>query len=266
MQVLILHPGATVQPDGTWLLNRSVDRELVPIATADADLARWAAGMVQSDVYRCEIDEEGRLTSIRSIPDEATSQSPAPVLGDFPVVDDRSIRPLLEEARAWMEGTLWPAFLRNLKENATPPGQPASLGMCSIATPALVEILTAELPDGEWRANGGHPTVAYRKIAAREFRKAFYDLDGGMWDYRRQAWDGHYWVEGKLDGRDVIVDLTADQYGWDPVIVTTADDMRYRASYRGSVVKRDTSRPTASRTIRETLPTFLERNVAGMVL
>lgn len=40
------------------------------------------------------------------------------------------------------------------------------------------------------------------------------------------SWHGHAWVVSS----HFIVDITADQFGDDPVIVTPADDMRYRAT------------------------------------
>ncbi|WP_230947593.1 hypothetical protein [Burkholderia territorii] len=43
--------------------------------------------------------------------------------------------------------------------------------------------------------------------------------DGGARDVRG-GWHGHYWVEG-VCGRDLpfLADITADQFGWPPVVV-----------------------------------------------
>ncbi|MCS4088662.1 hypothetical protein [Rhizobium sp. BK176] len=48
-------------------------------------------------------------------------------------------------------------------------------------------------------------------------------------------WSGHFWIEGVVDcGASVIVDLTADQFGYDPVILADRDDDRYRCNILSS--------------------------------
>ncbi len=47
--------------------------------------------------------------------------------------------------------------------------------------------------------------------------------------HAEEGWKGHAWVM-VADG-SVIIDLTADQFGAAPVIVTEADDPRYRAAH-----------------------------------
>ncbi|MDU8928162.1 hypothetical protein RXV86_12260 [Alisedimentitalea sp. MJ-SS2] len=44
-----------------------------------------------------------------------------------------------------------------------------------------------------------------------------------------QGWRGHGWVRVKAP--DCIIDLTADQFGAKPVIVTASDDPRYGAGH-----------------------------------
>lgn len=261
--ILILEPGATDLGNGIWHLSAVEHRVPRELLTRDAGLAAWANGMRKRDVYKIGSDENGEVIEILSLVDQAVSVSPGPHGIEAPAPYDGDLLPLLQAAREWMIETLWPAFQRNLGENGTPPSQPASLGMCSIATPALLEILSNALPDGQWTANGGHPTVKYHRQEARSFKSDHLEIDGGLWDRNRQSWDGHYWVEGVLDGQRVIVDLTADQYGWDKVIVTDVGDPRYRASYRRSTVTKDLSRPTAARTIAAELPAFLDRNQAA---
>ena len=48
-------------------------------------------------------------------------------------------------------------------------------------------------------------------------------------------------MRGDRDG--AILDLTADQYGWEPAVVTGRDDPRYRASYRPATVIKDLKGP-----------------------
>lgn len=40
------------------------------------------------------------------------------------------------------------------------------------------------------------------------------------------TWNDHCWLEGN----GLVVDITADQFGYSPVIVTTVDDIRYKAN------------------------------------
>lgn len=52
--------------------------------------------------------------------------------------------------------------------------------------------------------------------------------DGGARDMAG-AWHGHYWVEG-LDesGQPFLADITADQFGWPPIVVLPLVDARER--------------------------------------
>ncbi|ENZ78001.1 MULTISPECIES: hypothetical protein [Ralstonia] len=52
--------------------------------------------------------------------------------------------------------------------------------------------------------------------------------DGGAQD-RTGAWHGHYWVEGLTqDGKPFLADITADQFGWPPVVVLPLEEGRER--------------------------------------
>ncbi|EDT41971.1 hypothetical protein [Burkholderia ambifaria] len=52
--------------------------------------------------------------------------------------------------------------------------------------------------------------------------------DGGARD-SMGAWHGHYWIEGVCeDGYHFAADITADQFGWLPVIVLPLDAARER--------------------------------------
>lgn len=49
---------------------------------------------------------------------------------------------------------------------------------------------------------------------------------------RQGNWRGHYWVQGRTtDGLEFLADITADQFGWDPVtlVVEPASCTRYRS-------------------------------------
>lgn len=52
--------------------------------------------------------------------------------------------------------------------------------------------------------------------------------DGGAQD-KSGAWHGHYWVEGLTqDGKPFLADITADQFGWPPVVVLPLGEGRER--------------------------------------
>lgn len=52
--------------------------------------------------------------------------------------------------------------------------------------------------------------------------------DGGAQD-KTGAWHGHYWVEGRTqDGKPFLADITADQFGWPPVVVLPLGEGRGR--------------------------------------
>ncbi len=52
--------------------------------------------------------------------------------------------------------------------------------------------------------------------------------DGGARD-RHGEWHGHYWVEGvSAAGQPFLADITADQFGWPPVVVMPLEIARER--------------------------------------
>ncbi|ONC41442.1 hypothetical protein AQ914_18625 [Burkholderia pseudomallei] len=52
--------------------------------------------------------------------------------------------------------------------------------------------------------------------------------DGGALD-AMGTWHGHYWVEGESeDGCPFVADITADQFGWPPVVVLPLEAARER--------------------------------------
>jgi hypothetical protein len=173
----------------------------------------------------------------------ATSKSPAP---DFSPAEARpeaaEIENYFAELRRHLEEVVWPRWQRVvLNEPTTPPGMPRSFGMCRISTAFAAAVLAEDDPEGGWEADGGHPTVLYGQQMAGQFKSAFKDVDGGMWDRERESWDGHYWLRGRRGDENLIADLTADQFGWKPVEIVPVADERYRASYRKSTVAKDMS-------------------------
>lgn len=78
--------------------------------------------------------------------------------------------------------------------------------MCRFTAAFLVLVL-----GWDWTVEGGEPSYPGEQAG-------FFD---------GKTWHAHYWV---TDG-ERIVDLTANQFGAEPLIVTSADDERYQENY-----------------------------------
>lgn len=109
---------------------------------------------------------------------------------------------LAREARAFLE----PHWERWHREAGSPPGKTSvSQGTCGRSSQFLAEMLREE--GFETELAFGSPVTC-----PCGFRSA-------------NGWRGHAWVICHEPAR--IIDLTADQFGAPPVIVTTPDDPRY---------------------------------------
>lgn len=110
---------------------------------------------------------------------------------------------LAHEVRAFLEPQ-WAAWHR---KRGSPPGKRTmSEGTCGRSSRFLYEVLRAEGFDAEMAF--GSPVGC----------DCGYLSDAG--------WKGHAWVE--LSAPACIIDLTADQFGAESVVVTAPDDPRYR--------------------------------------
>jgi hypothetical protein len=215
--------------------------------TTDPAIAAWIEalkGRACADIYAVPAPwapTETLTVRVTMSYEHAISVSPAPDLGGLADIEDAE--DLLQVARAlrsFAELTAWPEWAEKVDLSSPwPPGTPPSLGYCRITSAWAVRVLTDLFPEGGWAVDGGHPTIRYWQQAPKQFRPEFIDKDGGMWDRERQAWDGHYWIVGSHEGRAIILDLTADQYGWDPVLIAAGDDPRYRACYSAKTLKDD---------------------------
>lgn len=103
-----------------------------------------------------------------------------------------------------------------------------SSGMCRLTSAFLVKALS-QATGTRWTVRGGAPAS---DAGVWELRDGV--TEGGMID-RDGFWRGHYWVED-LSGA-LMVDLTADQFGWEPLIVRETGDPRYRANYLAHAVR-----------------------------
>lgn len=225
-------------------------REVVLAGMPDAE--RASARLLCSKYYDVEtaaVDGVRRVVRVHPNVVRAASESPAPDLeGVHGPSGPPEVLELAVAMRSFLEEVVWPeAKLRLADEDCFPPpgsGLAVSHGMCRISATSLLPIVRGEFPEGTWKVSGGHPSVAYVRYDSRErrqFLRAFDGMDGGIWDRLNGQWDGHYWIEGEIGGDGVIVDLAADQFGWDEVVVTGPDDVRYRANYTAETVKKDMS-------------------------
>lgn len=103
-----------------------------------------------------------------------------------------------------------------------------SESMCRMSSAFLVELLNERF-EGDWAVTGG-AGVEGGELGDYDRRR----WPGGMRSVHNQ-WDGHYWAMSKSLG--LIVDVSADQFGHAPVIVTTADDDRYRGNYLAKAMR-----------------------------
>jgi hypothetical protein len=86
-------------------------------------------------------------------------------------------------------------------------------GMCRLSSAMLADVMT-EATGRRWKVHGGDT----------------WNGDVGGMLGQDGEWHAHYWIrEGKT-----IVDITADQFGHDPVIVASSKDDRYKANYSRS--------------------------------
>lgn len=92
------------------------------------------------------------------------------------------------------------------------PFETDSAGMCGF-TSCFVAMALNKALGGGWTMAGGRPRAAFPEGGVR--------CASG-----RQ--NGHFWAESESG---LIVDLTADQFGLPTVVVTTASDPRYRATF-----------------------------------
>lgn len=143
----------------------------------------------------------------------ARSSEPAP--------DRHAVEAIAVGARSFLE-TAWMPLRAHGR-----PGAP-SLGMCRLTSAFLARALS-ETTGVRWTVRGGAPAS---EADAWDLRDGV--PEGGMVD-QDGMWRGHYWVED-LAGT-LMVDLTADQFGWEPLNVREPGDPRYRANYLARAVR-----------------------------
>ncbi len=119
---------------------------------------------------------------------------------------------LLKEIRNFSmpQWVLW-----KMEKGRENPEEMPSRGMCRFSAIFIKEILSARTGN-EWRICGGG------------------DQTGGMKNTNGE-WCGHYWLQNR--DKDILADITSDQFGWDEIIITDPYDARYNNNFSEEQLK-----------------------------
>lgn len=138
-------------------------------------------------------------------------------------MDKGKITELVTQVRLFMEPR-WDAR-RAERHETRDLSVPASTSTCRFSA-LMVATVLSKATGIRWRIVGGSP------VAEADFHDIRTGGNGGIKD-PYGTWHGHYWCVGN----NMLVDVTADQFGWDPVVTGDAGDPRYRANYLASAVR-----------------------------
>jgi hypothetical protein len=142
----------------------------------------------------------------------------------------KEVRELMEEVRPLVLARIEEWMDRNPYFARLPEGVPLTTGFCRGVAAGVAEILRETYPDCFWRVAGGFGLEYCSDMpeSLSEFVNEEY-FPGGMVNQDGE-WHGHFWVTGGDPDSDdgLVVDLSADQFGHEEVVVTGAADPRYR--------------------------------------
>lgn len=239
-------------PIADWL--RDVHRALLfHVTSENLDYAR---SRVSTEFLWVEVDENLNVSRVYPNIIVPKSVNPGPASYQAPSNDQfADLRDFAEEARDVIAASVWAELRCNCPDPdfVLPPdhGLVGSHGMCRVTALSALPLLKEAFPDGRWRMVGGHPSILYgQDFPSGTFAPDLQGWDGGMWSERSHLWHGHYWVEGMSAGERVIVDLTADQFGWSPVVVTYGADERYRANFSEAKIQSMSDDPIIESLVR----------------
>lgn len=150
-------------------------------------------------------------------------------------MDDDDLQGLLAEIREFLEPG-WRAF-KDERHPGWEERESLSFGMCRF-TAAFLRPVLQEATGRKWSVACGmsqfHPSDPGWDRRNGKPASSFASCDGkGGMQTADGGWIDHYWL---TDG-SMIVDLTADQAGWQPILVTDVKDSRYLANWKPSFVK-----------------------------
>ena len=118
---------------------------------------------------------------------------------------------LASDCRRFLE----PHWLETHKSWGEETPDPFSRWMCRYSSIFLALVFHERLGSG-WTIVGGRPQLQLN--ATPQGAVGIFATNG--------TWNDHCWLEGN----GLVVDITADQFGYPPVIVTVVDDIRYEAN------------------------------------
>jgi hypothetical protein len=138
----------------------------------------------------------------------------------------------LEQVRA--EAARLRAFLDTLMEWLRPGEEPSfrSTGLCIPTSVLTAHALTQRLGE-EWQVTAGLPLDHFSAQDIERYSIA----DGGLLVCGESC--DHFWAVRDSDG--LIVDLSADQFGYATVVVARADDSRYLGNLPAALIETNTA-------------------------
>ncbi|BCB21974.1 hypothetical protein [Bosea sp. ANAM02] len=139
-------------------------------------------------------------------------------------IDREELFAIATEVRSFLD----PRWIEFQRQRGLVYASHPSTGMCRLSALFLLRVLEQELPAVGWQCLGGSPDAADEDVdPALGLPGGYRDSDGN--------WSGHYWV---ADGDfELVVDITADQFGGEPVVVIEdVADGAYRENYVSAAV------------------------------
>lgn len=128
------------------------------------------------------------------------------------------IHPLFEIAVS-VRGFIEPIWHEWHRASGGPPPKVAAASTCGRSSLFLVEVLHHAGLDAEWQSGTPRLSEAGPELGPYGF-------------FTGRRWESHAWVRCGAH----IIDITADQFGADRIIVTAADDARYRVGERDTAL------------------------------
>lgn len=139
-------------------------------------------------------------------------------------IDREELFAIATEVRSFLE----PRWIQFQRQRGLVCASHPSTGMCRLSTLFLLRVLEQELPAGGWQCLGGCSDATDEDVDPN------LGLPGGYRDSNGD-WSGHYWISD--GGFELIIDVTADQFGGDPVVVAEdVPDGAYRENYAPAAV------------------------------
>lgn len=108
----------------------------------------------------------------------------------------------------------------------------SSFGMCRLYSVVLKEYLDTIYPDIKWNFSGGWQKSI--SMSSKEMSD-YIDLtnpDGGMLSSYSEEYESHYWIQGN----ELNLDIYADQFGYDEIMITDIKDNIYNCNLNSELI------------------------------